>query len=304
MIVFGTAVARAQLLVPFLSKAGYRTALTKAKDSLGADARLAFVATVGSLEQSGFTLEFNLENGQATAWVYTFYSPSQSTSASLGVVQIPILGFQTQSIGQAIPLPPVLSLELDTTGTYVSSDRMIAQLKTDTTYSRYHMELPGAKPTFVTLGQLVQADSANLPNGYPLDEASWTLLFRGGGDSTMTCFVSSKTGAHFCRRISLPPLGVPQEAAAIGTASLTVLPNPAASWARVLVALPAGARTAGATCGLYDERGTMVMDLSSNFAANHAAFVDVDVRGLAAGAYYCRAAGSNWVGTAGVVVEK
>src|SRR5262249_2778581 len=153
-LVVSAATADAQLLVPFLAKAGIKTATTKAKDSLGADAHLTSLAAFGNLQQGGFTLEFNLETGEATAWGYTFYSPTQSAGSTIGVVQLPIIGFQTQSLGNAVQLPAFLNGELDTTGAYSNSDQMIAQLKTDTAFMRYRSELPGAKPQLVTLGQL------------------------------------------------------------------------------------------------------------------------------------------------------
>ncbi len=186
------AVSRAQILLPFNSNEGVRAALQKAKDSIGADAHLTFVATFGNLSQGPLSLEFDLNQGTATAWAYSFHSPSAAKTATIFVVKFPLVGFNTQSLGQAIPIPAQFDNTLDTSGAYAGSGAMIGVLKEDTTFQRYRMELPGAKPGLITLGQLVQVDSVSLPNGFPLDQPAWTVLFNGGGDSTMTCFVASR----------------------------------------------------------------------------------------------------------------
>ncbi|MBS1911923.1 MAG: T9SS type A sorting domain-containing protein [Bacteroidetes bacterium] len=297
--------ARGQFLTPFTAKAGIPTAASKARDSVGTDAQLAFIATFGHLSQSGLTLEFNLDNGDADGWGYTFFSPSQSKSATLGVVKLPVLGFQTQSLGSGLPVPSQLNLALDTAGAYSNSDQMIARLKQDTTFSRYRTELPNAKPQFITFGQLFTADSVNLPNGFPLDQPTWTMLFTGGGDSSMTCFVASKTGEHFCRRVTLPSSGVSADGRAAGTAALDVLPNPTTGRARIDITLPSGVRTgSGTTLMLFDMRGAAVMDLSAELARNNFAFAEFDATQLTAGVYYCRVSGDNWNGTIGVIVQK
>lgn len=302
LLLLANARTEAQIFLPFLSNSGLPTATTKAKDSIGADAKLALIATFGALEQGAFKLEFNLNNGKADAWLYNFFSPSQSTSATLGVVQIPILGYQTQSLGSAIPLPAIVNQELDLTGQYSNSDQMIAQLQKDTAFQRYRTEMPNSKPAIVTLGSLFGSDSIQLPGGFPLNEPLWTVWFRGGGDSSMTCFVSTKSGAYFCRRFTLPVLSVPGDSRA--TTALNVVPNPTGGRTRIMVSLPAGARLGGdARCELFDERGARVMDVSDAVTATGDGF-EFDSGALAPGLYFCRIADGTWSGSVGVIIER
>lgn len=297
-----TVVSRAQILMPFNSNEGARAALQKAKDSIGADAHLTFVATFGNLSQGPLSLEFDLNEGAATAWAYSFHSSSAAKTATIFVVKLPLIGFNTQSLGQAVPIPAQFDNALDTSGAYAGSSAMIGVLKEDTAFQRYRAELPGAKPGLITLGQLVQVDSVSLPNGFPLDQPTWTVLFNGGGDSTMTCFVASRTGEHFCRRIMLPVLGTPVDER-LSSAGMDVFPNPATGRTVIAVRPPNAAR-APASVMLYDERGAMVLDLTASFNRSAHAYAEFDAATLPAGVYYCRAQGSGFSGTIGVVVGR
>ncbi len=291
-----------QLLVPYLVKGGIRAAMAQAKDSLGADARLVFAGTFGRFSQSIFSFEFNLSNGRSTVWGYTFYSPASGRSSTYGVLQVPLLGFQVQSLGGVLPLPQSLDMALDTSAAYFNSDKLISQLDKDSTYNSYRDRLPEAEPLLITLAHLVRADSLQLPNGFPVDQPLWTMTFLGGGDTTMTCFVAAGTGETFCLQGEGPTLAVPDRAAR-AEARLVALPNPSTGYVRVDVTIPVGGAVGG-RAELYDERGVRVLELTEAFVRGGYRSVEFDASTLPSGVYYCRAAGRDWSGLVPVVVER
>ncbi len=120
----------------------------------------------------------------------------------------------------------------------------------------------------------------------------------------MTCFVSAQSGATFCRQVTLPTLSVSSQGKNLGTASLVVSPNPGGGVVRVGLDLPTGSHADGSvTMLLFDERGRQMLDLTPSLARNGYAYAEFDASGLPSGVYYCRAAGANWQGTTGIVVE-
>lgn len=304
VLVLASPRADAQLLQTFPSKGGYKTAVASAKTSVGADAILIFVGTFGNLEYQGQQVVFNTSDGTASLWGYTFYSPSTMQRKTIGVVRP--LGIFT-----AFDLPDSLNgglaqnpKEIDSTSAWYNSRDMVTKLPGDTAYARFRSKYDTLRPTVITLSDVAVGDSLDLPNGFPVDKPIWSLLWTGSGDSTMFCFVASVTGETFCQRVELPVGLVPHDAT-IGTAALSVVPNPASGRTRVVIDLPVGTTLArGVGLALYNERGEMVLDLAGSLVENDVRFAEFDAGVLPAGNYFCRATGADWSGVVGIAVAR
>lgn len=284
LILAGTERAAAQA---YPMKEGIPAATKKAQDTLAKDAILVGVGTVGSLNVSGIDLTFDLTNGNATAWVYLFYSPSLQKSLPIGVIKLFVI-YQAIGIGELpLPIPDGLTDALDLDGQYSNSNQMVKRLETDTAYQRFRTELPGAKPNFLSLAEL--GDFSQLPGDFPLNQPIWSIFFTGEQDSTMSCFVGANSGNVFCRRVSLPTSAVPGSSIPGSDMSLSVVPNPANSSLSVGVRIPDGKMLpADARMGLYNLRGEQVLDLSSTLAGNNGLPLTFSTDALPSGNYYIR----------------
>lgn len=297
----------AQLNTPYLSAdaQAIAKATTLAKDSIGSDAMLTFIGTVGHIDTLGLSSEFNLDNGKAGLWGYIFYSPSTQKTKTIGVVSIPVLGYTALTL--PIDFPAVgTTTALSTTVTYGNSDKMVAQLKTDTTFAQYHKDFPSQTPDFLSLGNLATIDSVPLPISFNTNQELWTISFIGSGSMSMTCFVGASDGSTYCRRVYIPTLDVPaaSDNAIRGTADVVVAPNPANGRTRVSLDLPSGVQMdQNVSLALFDAAGAKVLDLTGDLARSGGSFVEFDSHALPAGVYFVRAFGSNWVGVKGVVVQ-
>jgi hypothetical protein len=303
MMLVGGVDLKAQLEpTPYLAKEGMQTAAKAAKDSLASDAVLIYIGTFGDFEAQGVTTKFDLNNGKASVWGYVYYSPSLDKSLTIVVVKVLIV-YQAFVVSD-LPLPVQPADEsVDVSGSYANSDKLVQRLKTDTAFTRYHSELPDARPDFVSYGATVPDNPIPMPDGFPNDEPLWTVSFIGSGDSTMTCFVAANTGTTICQRISLPQLSVDDESNGLaGTAALAVSPNPATGRTHIAVSVPYGMSAAGAEMVLFNALGEKVLDLSESFARTGYSHAEFDASTLPAGRYFCRVAGTQWNGSIGVVV--
>lgn len=295
----------AQIQPPaYLMKQGLQAATRLAKDSLGNDARLMYVGTFGEFtaEQVGFSTEFNLDNGKANLWGYVFHSEAKKETRIIGVINL-VFSYQAIDLG-GFPFPIVISnTALDTESPYSNSDAFVARLKTNEVFLKYRSDLPGAKADLISYGELLPGDSLPIPGGFPLNESTWSISFIGAGDSSMTCFVTAKTGQTFCRRrTGISSVDVPATPTAI--ASIAIGPNPASGLVRVSIDLPNGMSTTGMTLALFDETGRQLIDLSDRLSAGAGGVFLLDTRTLASGVYYVHARGNGWTGTTGLVIER
>jgi len=283
-LVAGTERATAQAY-PF--KEGIAAATKKAQDTLAQDAILVGAGTVGDMEFSGIQLTFDLQTGNATVWVYLFYSPSLQKTMPIAVIKLFVI-YQAMGIGEIpLPIPDGLTKAMDMAGQYLNSNQMVKRLETDTAYQRFRSELPGAKPSFLSVAEL--GDFGDLPNDFPLTQPIWSVVFSGENDSTMTCFVGANTGSAFCRRISQPTTAVPGSGIPGSDMSLTVLPNPAHGSLSVGVRLPDGkSLPTDARMGLYNLRGEQVLDLSPVLAGSNGLPMTFPTSALPSGNYYVR----------------
>lgn len=303
LFLFAGISARAQF--DFTALEGLPTAQTSARASLGDDAYPVLIGAPGNFDFQGFPLRFDLESGRSSVWGYVFYSPSRGEFYSLVVVRVII--YQAIELG-ALPFPVPLDGvgELNIAGTYADSDDMIVRLESDTAYRQYRSDLPGANPAFLSLSQLLETDSLELPNGFPVGQGTWTVMFQGGGDSTMTCFVASETGEVFCRRIyGLPTSGVndPADRNTEGAApTLTVMPNPAGGDVTVSISGKREGDPAESRLLLYNGAGQVVLDLTESLAANGYARATFPASLLPSGLYRCVLVGPWASESVGVVV--
>lgn len=286
----------------FAALEGLPAAQEEAETALGSDAYPILIGTPGEFEFQGLPIEFDLKSGNSTIWGYVFYSPSSEEFASYVVVRI--LTYQVFELGTLpFPVPNELINELKTNGQYANSTQMIKRLASDTAYTKYRSDLPDAKPGFVTFSGLVESDSLELPNGFPVGQGTWTLSFQGGGDSTMTCVVASETGEAFCRRIyGLPTLSTPGSSSTDQAAHLSVSPNPANGYATIQVTGINRAQLTSSRLLLYNAAGEQVMDLSRSFADNDFRSATFPVHTLPPGPYHCRLAGANTEEHVGLII--
>ncbi len=300
------AVAQLQT-TPFLAKDGLSSATSAARDSLGDDATLMYIGTFGDYEidLGSFTLHtvFDLTNGKANTWGYVFYSKSQDRTLVFAVVKL-VAFYQAFGLG-ALPFPARLSdTALTLSGTYGNSDAFVNRLMEDSIYNSFRIEYPDATPDLVSLGQLVPGDSLPIPPAFPLDEPTWSVSFLGGGDSSLTCFVTTATGETLCRQgIAVSGVDAPtvrQRSAG----AITLTPNPASGYVRVQLDTPVGMALDGAThMAIYDEAGREVLDLTDRLIDGGGHSAVIDARGLPAGTYYVRARGTDFSAVAGLIVS-
>lgn len=305
LLLFGVHSAGAQLLVPFSSEGGVQSALASARGALGSDAALVGIGTFGNFEYQGQTVRFSMSDGKANLWAYVFRSETAGQSRTIAVVSIPVVGytaFELPDSGLGVPNDAQI---LNQGATYFGSGQMVGLVAADTAYMRFRQKYPDTPPLFVTLRAYTTDDSLDLPVGFPFQEqALWTLLWLGGGDSTLACAVASLTGETYCQRIELPSSSVPVFGGVRGTATVTITPNPATDRIRVTLDLPERASGGDVSLILYNAKGRQVRDMGSELKAAGGRAFDLETSTLPPGRYYLRAVGANWVGTAGVVVER
>lgn len=176
---------------------GLPAAFERAKDSVGIDAEIVFIATTGEIPNSPVPIEFNFSNGRAPAWVYVFRSEQEDRVAAVFVVRVfAYQAFLLPSI--PFPIPEVLQ-SVDTKKEYSDSPKMAGQLRANATFAQYRSDYPDAAPSIVGIGTLL-GDNVPVPDGFPVQGSIWTVSFQGQGDSAMTCFVAAISGETFCLR--------------------------------------------------------------------------------------------------------
>ena len=283
----------------FTAREGIETATTTAKEALGNDAELIMIATPGSFDYQGLNLSFDLNTGKSNIWMYIFHSPSSGELASYMVVRL--LTYQTFDLGTVpFPLPDTLINSVDMSGTYANSDAMVNRLKTDTAYQKYRKDLPDAKPQFISIGQMFGGDSLDLPNGFPIGQSTWTVSFSGSEDSTMTCFVASKTGEAFCRRVYGIASSVDQREGM--SVSMQVAPNPSAGRVGITMQGYTPAQLSGCRLMLFNTAGEMVSDLTSSLHEQGNGRAEFSVEGLPPGPYHCLLTGNGIRTEVGIIV--
>lgn len=303
ILLFASAGIEVRAQFDFTALQGLPTAQSEAQTSLGTDAYPVLIGAPGNFEYQGFPLKFDLESGSSSVWGYVFYSPSKEEFASFIVIRV--IAYQAIAIGSLpFPIPVEIAGRLTTTGPHADSDKMLLRLENDTAYQRYRSDLPDAHPTFVSLSQLVNTDSLELPNGFPVGQSTWTMMFQGGGDSTMTCFVASETGEAFCRRIyNLPTMSVDDSSEEKTTGSaLSVVPNPASGQVVVEITAKEGKGLAESTLLLYNEVGEVVLDLTEPFRENGYTGATFPASLLPNGLYHCTLVGPSIKEHVGIIV--
>lgn len=307
------------LTTPFYSNDGIATAQTRARADLAPDAELIFIGSLGDFTiPAGGTIPIDLHlafyldsmkgsglnpsqyPGAADAWIYLFRSASLDSTVPLIVVKI--LGtYQVQAF-QGFPFPFQFGsgpVPLDRP--FSGSGAMTVQLKkVDPTFQSYHSLLPQSKPDFITYGALINSDSTQVPIDF-LNGPAWTLTFLGGGDTSMTCFVSATTGSTFCRQFSIPS-SVPNASRPTRDGMIATFPNPATGHVRIVISNAAGETRSIDQLHLVNERGEVLRDMTKELGSD--GVVDLVTSELPRGVYFIRAIGPDWQSASGLAVEK
>jgi len=289
-----------QLLNPFSSNEGLAAAQQKAQTELGQNAVLYLVATAGNFEYQGQRAEFDPQTGTSTGWGYSFYSPTSSQTRTYGVIKLPILGFYAATLdsNNTLPTPPNT---LETGATWFGSGAMVAQLKAqETSYTNFLQSYPSARPTVVTLGQIL-GDSIPQPEGVALDQPIWTVFFRDEGNGSLVCFVASKTGETDCQTLQ-GPVGAVAERGTARTGSIRVVALQGSDRMLLELAPPEGGTTENFHAALVGMDGRTVADLTEAFAGGSGRTAILETGKFSSGKYLIVVTAGNWRAVAGVVV--
>jgi len=305
------------LTTPFYAAEGLSTAEKRARAELAGDAKLIFLGTLGDFTiPAGGTIPIDLAlgfyldsmrgpglqppryPGQADAWIYLFRSADSGSTLPLIVVKV-FGTYQAQTFN-GFPFPAAFGGDaLGVDEPYSGSGAMTLQLAvTDSVFRHYHAELPGSRPDLITYGQLLSLDSVQVPIDF-LNGPVWTMTFTGGADTSMTCFVSARTGSTLCRRVLLPSSvsGSP----AIDEVWVTLVPNPSDDHVRVCVRPPANVRGGPIELCVVDARGERVMTIPCGMSTRPLD-VEIATTDLASGVYFVTVDGGAWHGAAGLIV--
>jgi hypothetical protein len=207
----------------FTALDGLPSAQEEATSSFAADAEVISIVTPGAFSFQAIQFTFDELTGKSGIWLYTFYSASKEEIASYLVTRL--LGYQTFELQSApFPIPDAQLSKIKTAGQYANSDDMVVRLRENSDYKTYKEKYPENLPQIVSLTQIPDSDTLQLPVGFPLGEATWSINFTGQGDSAMICLVASESGTTICRAAT--NLSVESATAGQYNATPYVYPNP------------------------------------------------------------------------------
>jgi len=185
----------AQLFTPFKASEGKAKAQECANESGIPNMELYMLGTYnGDVPGLQYTVEFDLSNGKATAWVYVFRSTTyQDSLRAYAILKAPLFGLTCfelpiSSILGELPLQPDSSL---TNRTWFDSDEMSSRLLANEYYIQYKNEAPDLTPQAIGLG-INPIPFLGLEN-----EPFWFLTFTSS-TIEVECFMHAVSGEMLC----------------------------------------------------------------------------------------------------------
>jgi hypothetical protein len=290
---FSVGVLHAQFLRPFHAAAGVGTATEEAHSRLGSDAVLILIGAVGEFDASGMPIRFHRDNGESDAWAYVFYSPSTKQHETIPVIDIMGDGMMVVDDPTAIAIPKELTTPLDLTLPFAGSDRMIERITTDSTYQRYHRELPDVLPQTISCRTLLADDSLILPKSFPLDAPAWVLTYTGGEDSMMLCYISCRTGQTFSLRAEAAA-SVEAPIDARTSMQITAIVTSADRIRVTVTSAQEQPVTDPPHIILFDVTGQRIAAPVMELPHGNTWIVEFDASVLPYGRYFCRITGNGW----------
>jgi hypothetical protein len=291
-------------LLPHRSEEGAALASREAISRLGPDATLVMIGAIGDTIFNNASMRIDPDRGEASAWAYFFYSPTRKEWSTVATFDVMGGGLQAMPTESPVQIPEGLTVRIDTALPFASSGQLPARLKGNPTFEGYRADLPDVEPNRIAFRQPTASDSAALPDAFLLDAPLWTLLYRGAGDTMMTCWVSGRTGESFCVRgnAAASVSGDPEPARA---QRIGVIPNPAGDLIQVVVVPPAG-RSASEKIevALYGSAGQRSLAPNSIERSGDRIVATFDPSSLPAGEYYCHIAGNGWSDSIGIGVRR
>ena len=285
-------------------------ATQEAKDSIGPDAFLVGIATLGEIDLSeiGFNNTvpgFSRDDGTSTVWAYLFMTPSGDHNIGVAVVEFLIGGPQALALLDDIDMFVQEPDSLDLTGAHSGSNAFADQLQSNPTFIKYHDDYGDAIPDTVVLVWFPRGVNELPTAGFPDDKPIWAIYYGGEelSDSSMACFVSSGNGMDTCiRGVSI---SVPMNETHANNLSLSIRPNPFTTQDEVVVQIRTVNGTEPERIGLYDVKGREVRDLSSliEIEGNSEYTVAVNVSDIPSGPYFCRVVSGESLHTIPLIVE-
>ncbi len=255
---------------PYKAKEGLATA--QAMASAAGNNMEVYIIGTASQTFSGVSVSFNMQTGQATAWLYIFRSKDDPENAkAYGVVKLPIIGFQGMEIPYSdiagmIPVDPKQSL---VGFNYMDSDVMLNTMKADSKLSEAISEDPN---TILTYG----AVAINPIPPYIVGDPYWAALFTSKFKKVQ-CVLNAKTGQIDCLSEK-----VSAEDAADNSAA-KVFPNPATNVA--FVTIPKSIQSSDYSFGIFDESGNKITNLNAP-TSGESETVSFTLESLPAGVYF------------------
>jgi hypothetical protein len=267
-----------QLLTQFKASQGISTAIAVVKDSGMTQPELIAVGTfTGTLPMGPvqIDLEYDLDNGKATAWGYFFRSATNRDSIkAIGVISIPLLGYA----GMEIPLedlPDIPASQPDSAlpAIWMDSDEMVQNLKKNIDYSDFIKTYPETKLRLLGLG---------VNNENPMIEMNvpwWSGIYRSDG-GIITCWVNSNTGQTIC----LPVTSA--EDIMLAQSEAVIFPNPTSDV--LFIAFNDILNISFLRYEFYDNLGNMLKSGSWNNVSMNTSLYQIDISILNIGSYYIK----------------
>ncbi len=266
----------------FVSRDGFPTALNKVQedaiDSAGnvskagmTNPELMAVGTLsGQLPNLPVELEFDLNTGEATVWVYVFKSADDNSDVrAIGVLKLFIFMAQEISLADLGDLPVEPDAKIDLDKWKVDSDGLAKKLWENSAFTDYLDVYPNTKLEMLGLG-------VNFANPFDPDAVTWAGVFSEGDSPRLTCITNAETGETICFKLQT---SVPDEI----IENLEIYPNPFSQFTTINYELT---NPGNVELKVYDMLGNEVAELVNDYldAGIHSAIFNA--AGHSEGMYY------------------
>jgi hypothetical protein len=179
-------VASAQLL-PLTARDGFAAASAKAQSEFASDVYLANVF-FAQITYNNVDVTLDMSTGQATGWLYRFYSPSRDSAVLYVAVKIMLLGVQALQppTGTTVPIPPLPGV-LQFAEPWIDSPAAVASAKTGPGGAAFLAAHPGANIDLMI--------AINNPIENPLvPKGKYWLVRFASGTENLTCAIDAESG--------------------------------------------------------------------------------------------------------------
>ncbi len=229
---------------------------------------------------------FSFADGKNLAWLYLYYSPSQTRFFLYAVTRLSVLGNVTNTAFEiepsAVSLDTASASKKEIPNNFLSSALILPRLQTDAVFNKFRIDYPDTLPDYVSVLKLEDDDADEFPelNG---NDPYWIVSYQdlNNFDASMFCFVNSENQDVLCIRLSDLTSVADQTS---NTSKILVSPNPVQG-SMAAVQLPK--LFPNGTLYLYNSIGELVGDLSRYLRTSQLS-IPISTSGLQSGMYYLR----------------